>query len=133
MRRRDFISLAGTAIAWPFAAQAQQTKRLPIVGVLGANSTAWKPRTDAFAKRLNELGWVDGRTIAIEYRWDEGHGERRTEIAAEFVRLKADVVVTVGSSVAPLKHATSTIPIVFALANDPIGGGLAASLSRPGG
>jgi len=134
MRRREFIALVGsTAMAWPFAAQAQQTEKLPIVGLLGTNATAWKPRTDAFVKRLRELGWIEDRTIAIGYRWDEGRSERDAEIAAEFVRLKTDVIVTVGSSVAPLKQATSAIPIVFALANDPIGGGLVASLSRPGG
>jgi putative ABC transport system substrate-binding protein len=134
MRRREFITLlGGAAAAWPLAARAQQTGKLPIIGFLGANAAAWSPRTDAFVKRLRELGWIDGRTIAIEYRWDDGRSERDAEIADEFVRLKADVIVTVGSLVAPLKKATSAIPIVFALANDPVGSGLVASLSRPGG
>ena len=106
---------------------------MPVVGFLGATAEAWRPRKDAFVNRLRELGWIDGRTITIEYRWDDGRSERAAQIADEFVRLKANVIVTVGSSVAPLKQATSTIPIVFAFANDPIGGGLVASLSRPGG
>jgi putative tryptophan/tyrosine transport system substrate-binding protein len=83
--------------------------------------------------RLRELGWIEGRTIVIEYRWDDGRPERAAEIAAEFVRLKVEVIVTVGSVVAKLKQVTSVIPIVFALANDPVGGGLVASLARPGG
>ena len=87
----------------------------------------------AFVQRLRELGWIEGRTIAIEYRWAEGHGERFAEIAAEFVRLKVDVIVTSGGAVLAAKQATSLIPIVFAVATDPVGGGLVASLARPGG
>jgi putative tryptophan/tyrosine transport system substrate-binding protein len=132
MNRRDFITMLGGATVWPLAARAQQSV-MPVVGFLGANAEAWRPRKDAFVNRLRELGWIDGRTITIEYRWDDGRSERAAQIADEFVRLKANVIVTIGSSVAPLKQATSTIPIVFALANDPIGGGLVASLSRPGG
>jgi putative tryptophan/tyrosine transport system substrate-binding protein len=134
VRRREFITLlGGAAVVWPLAARAQQPNKLPIVAFLGANATAYRPRTDAFVKRLGELGWVEGRTIAIEYRWEEGRSERDAEIANEVLRLKPDVIVTVGSLVAPLKQATSAIPIVFALSNDPVGGGLVASLSRPGG
>jgi putative ABC transport system substrate-binding protein len=133
VRRRDFITLLSGAAAWPLAARAQQTDKLPIVGFLGANATAWRSRIDAFVRRLRELGWIEGSTIAIEYRWDEGSGERDTEIANEFVRMKPAVIVTVGSLVAPLKQVTSAIPIVFVLANDPVGSGLVASLSRPGG
>jgi len=133
MRRRDFISLIGGATAtWPLAVRAQQT-RLPIIGFLGANATTWSTWTTAFVQRLRELGWIDGRTIAIEYRWAEGRSERFTEIGAEFVRLKVDVIVTVGTAVPALKQLTSVIPIIFAAALDPVGSGLVASLARPGG
>jgi putative ABC transport system substrate-binding protein len=83
--------------------------------------------------RLRELGWIDGQTIAIEYRWDEGRPERDAEIATEFVRLKVDAIVTTGAAVPTLKRATSVIPIVFAIANDPVESGLVTSLVRPGG
>ena len=90
--------------------------------------------TAAFVQRLRELGWIDGRTITIEYRWAEGREERFAEIAAEFVRLKVDVIVTSGTpQVLAAKQATSVIPIVFASSGDPVGGGLVASLARPGG
>jgi putative ABC transport system substrate-binding protein len=84
-------------------------------------------------QRLHELGWIEGRTVAIEYRWAEGHSKRFAEIAAEFVQLKVDVIVTVGGAVPAVKEATATIPIVFAIAVDPVGSGLVASLARPGG
>jgi len=134
MTRRDFITLLGGAAAtWPLAAGAQEAK-LPTVGFLGASSpSAWSKWTAAFVKRLRELGWTEGRTVAIEYRWAEGRSERYTEIAAEFVRLKVNVIVTVGSAVVTVKQATSVIPIVFAIAVDPLGTGLVASLARPGG
>ena len=133
MRRRDFISLIGGATAtWPLAARAQQTK-LPIVGFLGANATAWSPWTTAFVQRLHELGWIEGHTVAIEYRWNEGQPERIAEIAAEFIRLKVDVIVTNAIAAPTLKQATTVIPIVFAIAPDPVHGGLVASLARPGG
>jgi putative ABC transport system substrate-binding protein len=134
MRRREFIAGLGSAAAWPLAAGAQQADRLPIIGFLGAASAAaWGPYVDAFAKRLGELGWSDGRTVAIEYRWDEGRPERDAEFAAEFVRLNVNVIVTAGFAVPTLKRATSVIPIVFALALDPVGDGLVESLARPGG
>jgi putative tryptophan/tyrosine transport system substrate-binding protein len=134
MMRREFITLLGGAAAtWPLAARAQQAGRLPTIGFLGANATAWSSRTGAFVGRLRELGWIEGRTVVIEYRWDDGRPERAAEIAAEFVQLKPEVIVTVGSVVATLKQVTPVIPIVFALANDPVGGGLVASLARPGG
>ena len=134
MRRRDFITLLGSAAAaWPLAARAQPAK-LPTIGFLGASTpAAWSEWTAAFVQRLHELSWTEGRNIAIEYRWAEGRSERFTEIAAEFVRLKVDVIVTVGSAVAAAKQATSTIPIVFAIAVDPVGTGMVASLARPGG
>ena len=84
-------------------------------------------------QRLRELGWIDGQTVAIEYRWAEGRNERYAEIAAEFVRLKVDVILTTGIGAQPLKQATSTIPIVFSIDADPVGRCLVASLSRPGG
>ena len=133
MRRRDFISLiGGTAAAWPLAAQAQQT-RLPIIGFVGTDAAAWSPWTTAFVQRLHELGWTEGRTVAIEYRWNEGLPERIAEIAAEFIRLKVDVIVTNGIAAPTLKQATTVIPIVFTMAADPVRGGLVASLARPGG
>jgi len=133
MKRREFIAIAGGAAAWPFATRAQPA-RLPTVGFLGAGTlSAWSLWTAAFVQRLRELGWIEGRTIAIEYRWADGRSERFAEIGAEFVRLKVDVIVTVGTAVPALKQLTSAIPIVFAAAVDPVGSGLVASLARPGG
>jgi putative tryptophan/tyrosine transport system substrate-binding protein len=134
VKRRDFIALlGGAAAAWPLAARAQQV-RLPTIGFLGAATpSVWAPWIAAFEQRLRELGWIEGRTVAIDYRWAEGRSERYAEIAAEFVQRKVDVIVTVGSAVPVVKQATSVIPIVFALAADPVGAGLVASLSRPGG
>jgi putative ABC transport system substrate-binding protein len=136
MRRRDFITLlgAGAAAAWPRAARAQQTGKLPIVGYLGVTTAAAQNRmTSAFVQRMRELGWIEGRTVAIEYRWAEGRTEGFTEIATEFVQLKVDVIVTSGAAAAAAKQVTSLIPIVFDIATDPIGSGLVASLARPGG
>jgi putative tryptophan/tyrosine transport system substrate-binding protein len=135
VKRREFISLlGGAAAAWPLAARAQQANKLPTIWFLGATTPAtWSLFVAAFVQRLRELGWIEGRTIAIEYRWAEGRGERFAEIAAEFVRLKVDVIVTVGGAVLAAKQATSFIPIVFAVAADPVGSGLVASLARPGG
>jgi putative tryptophan/tyrosine transport system substrate-binding protein len=133
MRRREFIALVGAAAAWPLAARAQQAK-LPTIGLLGASTSSnWSQWTATFVQRLRELGWSEGRTVAIEYRWAEGRSERFTEIANEFVRLKVDVIVTVGTAVAAAKQATSTTPIVFAIAVDPLGSGMVASLAHPGG
>jgi putative ABC transport system substrate-binding protein len=132
--RRDFLALvAGAAAAWPLAARAQQASKLPTIGFLGADASSWRPWTDAFVERLRELGWIDGRTIEIEYRWDEGRPERDSEIAAEFVRRKVDVIVSAGTAIPTVQRATATIPIVFPIANDPVGAGLVASLARPGG
>ena len=134
MRRREFMSLLGGPAAWPLAARAQQAGRLPTIGVLGAGTpSAWSQWVAAFAQRLHELGWSEGRTIAIKYRWAEGRTERYAEIAAEFVRLKVDVIVTGGAAVPAVKQATSVIPTVFAVADDAVGTGLVASLARPGG
>jgi ABC-type uncharacterized transport system substrate-binding protein len=135
MKRREFMTLVGSAAAaWPLAARAQQPAKLPTVGFLGSDASAWSPWTAAFVQRLRELGWIEGRTIAIEYRWAEGRPARHAEIAAEFVRLKVDVIVTSGTpQVIAARQATSLIPIVFASAGDPVGSGLVASLARPGG
>jgi putative tryptophan/tyrosine transport system substrate-binding protein len=135
IRRREFLLLGGgAAAAWPLAAHAQQPGKLPTIGYLGtAAASAWAPWTAAFVQRLHELGWTDGRTVAIQYRWAEGHGERYAEIAAEFVRLKVDVIVTTGPAAPQAKKSTSVIPIVLALSGDPMGAGLVASLARPGG
>src|SRR5262245_10628632 len=135
MRRREFITLiGGAAAAWPLAARGQQAK-LPTIGLLGSStSSAMSPRIAAFIQRLRELGLIENRTLAIEYRWAEGRSERYTEIAAEFVRLKVDVIVSSGTvPIQVIKQATTTIPVVFATAGDPIGSGLVASLTRPGG
>ena len=132
MRRREFITLLGGGAAWPLAARAQQGGKLPTIGFLGADASAFAPWTAAFVARLRELGWIEGRTIAIEYRWSEGRTERYAEIAAEFVRLNVDVIVTVGSAVPTVKQATSAIPIVFAVGIDPVGSGLVASLANVG-
>jgi putative tryptophan/tyrosine transport system substrate-binding protein len=134
-RRREFITLFGAAAAaWPVGARAQQAGRLPTIGLLGAaTSSAWNQWVAAFLKRLRELGWIEGSNIAIEYRWAEGRDERYAEISAEFARLKVDVIVTSGGAVLATKKVTSAIPIVFAVAADPVGGGLVASLARPGG
>ena len=134
MKRREFITLlGGAAAAWPLAAWAQAGK-LPTIGFLGVSTpSGWSHYVTAFEQRLHELGWIEGRNVAIEYRWAEGRGERFAEIAAEFVRNKVDIIVTGGGAVVAAKQATLIIPIVFALANDPVGIGLVASLSRPGG
>ena len=134
MNRREVITFLGGASTWPLAARAQQPK-LPIVGFLGSGTPANQGlSSSAFAQRLRELGWIEGRTFALEYRWTEGRSERYAEFAAEFVRLKVDVIFTTGTPAAvAAKRATSLIPIVFAGAANPVGGGLVASLGRPGG
>jgi putative ABC transport system substrate-binding protein len=132
MRRREFIVVLGGAAAWPVVAPAQQAGKLPTIGFLGADASAFSPWTDAFV-RLRERGWIEGNTIAIEYRWSQGRTERYAEIAAEFVHRKVEVIVTVGSPVPIVRQATTTIPIVFAVAIDPVGSGLVESLAQPGG
>jgi putative ABC transport system substrate-binding protein len=136
VKRREFITLiAGTAAAWPLAALAQQSAKMPTIGYLGGGGpTGQRAWVDAFVQRLRELGWTEGRTVAIEYRWGEGRADRYAEIAAEFVRLKVDVILANGTEPAvAAKHATSVIPVVFPLAGDPIGSRLVTSLARPGG
>jgi putative ABC transport system substrate-binding protein len=132
MRRREFITLLCSA-AWPAVAIGQQQSKLPIIGFLGPTTPApgW---IAAFLERLRELGWTEGSNLAIEYRWAENRPERFAEFAAEFVRLKVDVIVTGGTPVVlALRQATTAIPIVFSSAGDPVGTGLVASLARPGG
>jgi len=136
IRRREFITLlGGAAAAWPVAARAQQVARLPTIGFFSPNTrSVASPWTAAFVERLHEVGWIEGRTIAIEYRWGEGRGDRTAEVISEFVRLNPDVIVTHGqSNIVAAKEATSAIPIVFALATDPVASGFVASLARPGG
>jgi ABC-type uncharacterized transport system substrate-binding protein len=135
VNRRALIALLGGAAASPLAARAQQAARLPTIGFLGQSTPVVESeRLDAFLKRLRELGWIEGRTVAIEYAWGQGSSERFAEIAADFVRLKVDVIVTSGTAnVIAAKQATSVIPIVFAVAGDPIANNLVASLARPGG
>jgi ABC-type uncharacterized transport system substrate-binding protein len=133
MRRRAFITLLGGASAWPLATHAQPSTGRPTLGLLIPGSPAtYSQRVAALVQRLRELGWVDGRTIAIEYRW--AATQRFGEIAAEFARSKVDVIFTSGTPpTVAAKGATSEIPIVFAPAGDPLASGLVASLARPGG
>jgi len=135
VKRRAFITLLGGAAAtWPLTARAQQSAKLPTIGLLVPSArsvtTQW---VGAFVERLGQLGWVEGRTVAIEYRWAEGRPERYAEFAGEFVRDKVDVIVTSSLAVLAAKQATSVIPIVFAVAVDPVASGMVASLNRPGG
>ncbi len=135
MQRRDFLGVLSGAVAWPLTARAQQARKLPTIGFLGAATPSVASKwTTAFEKRLRELGWIEGRTVAIEYRWAEARTERYSEIAAELVGLKVDVIVTWASApVIAAKQATMLIPIVFAAQMDPVGAGVVASLARPGG
>ena len=136
MKRREVITLlGGAAAAWPALAKAQQTAKPPTIGYLGPNSRLLDgQRLSAFVQRLRELGWIEDRTITIEYRWADGRNEHLADIAADFVRRKVDVIVT--SATPPTvaaKQATSVIPIVFAAVGDPVGSGVVKSLARPGG
>src|SRR5262245_14745578 len=135
MRRREFITLLGGAAAWPIAARAQQVGKLPTIGFLGESTPASQSqRTAAFVQRLRELGWIESHTITIDYRWAEGRADRFAEIATEFARLKVNVIVTSSTpAILAAKQATSVIPVIFAIAADPVGTGLVASLARPGG
>ena len=135
MRRREFITLLGGAAVWPLAARAQQPGKLPTIGFLGASTApAMSQWIAAFVQRLHELGWIENRTVAIEYRWGEGRDERYREIAAEFVRLKVDAILSSGTEASLVaKQATSTIPIVVTAVGDPVGSGLVTSLARPRG
>ncbi len=135
MRRRQFLSVLGSAVAWPIVARAQQPGRLPIIGYMGQGTPAAEgKRVAAFVERLRELSWIEGRTAVIEFRWTDGRSDLAADIAAEFVRRKVDIIVTSGTQlIVAAKQATTTIPIVFSAAGDPVGSGLVASLARPGG
>jgi putative tryptophan/tyrosine transport system substrate-binding protein len=135
MRRRAFIILFGGTVAFPLAARAQLAGKQPTIGFLGSGTFAAQGQWVAsFLERLRELGWIEGRNFTIEYRWAEGSSDRAAELAAEFVRLKVDVIVTYANPmVVAAKQTTSVIPIVFAAAADPLGTGLVASLARPAG
>jgi putative tryptophan/tyrosine transport system substrate-binding protein len=134
MKRREFITLlSGAAASWPLAARAQQAGKVPTVGYFGgATAISQRAWVDAFREGLRELGWIEGRTVTIEYRWGEGRAERFAEIAAEFVRLNVDVILAGGTEAAvAAKQATSVIPIVFLSAGDPVSSGLAHPRGRP--
>jgi putative ABC transport system substrate-binding protein len=135
MRRREFIKGIAVSAAWPLASRAEQPRKPPTIGYLGASTaSAQREWVAAFVQRLHELNRFEGRNVAIEYRWAEGRSERFAEIAAEFVQLNVNVIVTSGTlSVLTTKRATTVIPIVFAAAADPVGTGIVSSLSRPGG
>ena len=133
-RRELLAALGGVAAAWPVAVHAQQTGKLPTIGWLGGATPATQSECAvAFTQRLRTLGWSEGSSIVIEYRWVEGRPERFAEIAAEFVRLKVDVILAAGTEATlAAKQTTAIIPIVFPVAGDPVGTGLVASLARPG-
>ena len=134
MRRRDFITLLGSA-AWPVSARAQQTA-IPVVSFVQSGPAAVSPRfAAAFRKGLNETGYVEGQNVAVEYHWSEGQPDRLATLMAELVRRRVAVIATPGSAPAALaaKAATATIPIIFSVAEDPVTLGLVASLARPGG
>jgi putative tryptophan/tyrosine transport system substrate-binding protein len=133
MRRREFITLLGGTAAWPLAARAQQTGRRPLIAILGDDASVWKPWTEAFVEQLRDLGWIESRNVGIEYRWSEGRVEPLAAIAAEFVQQRVDVIVTYGGAVKTLTQAAPSIPIVFAIAVDPVRIGLVPNLSHPGG
>lgn len=135
MQRREFITLlGGTAVAWPLAAHAQQPGKVHRIGFLWDSPDAFVDALEAFRQGLHELGYVEGQTITIEYRWAEGKPERMRELAEELVRLKVDVIVAPSSIyTAAAKRATSTIPIIFMSYADPLGSSHVASLARPGG
>jgi putative ABC transport system substrate-binding protein len=135
MKRREFITLLGGAAAWPHATGAQLPAKLPTVGFLGGSTKeAARQWVVAFVQGLRERSWIDGETVVVKFKYGEGRNERLAEIAAEFVRLQATVILTHATApTVAAKQATSVIPIVFATAADPVGNGLVAALARPGG
>jgi putative tryptophan/tyrosine transport system substrate-binding protein len=136
MNRRAFIAGLGVAVAWPFAARAQQAERIRRIGVLmiqAADDPVGQARVKVFQQGLQQLGWTDGRNVRIDYRWAAGNVENSRKYAAELVALAPDVILAVGAATGPVLQATRTVPIVFAVASDPVGSGFVNSLSRPGG
>src|SRR5262245_27481794 len=137
MRRRQFITLLGGAAAWPLAARAQQGERMRRIGVLvnlASDDAEAQTRLAAFQQGLQQLGWSVGHNVKIDYRWGAGDADRIRKFAAELVALGPDVILSTGSpSVAPLQHATNTVPIVFVTVIDPVGSGFVDSLAQPGG
>ena len=138
MQRRDFITLlGGAAAAWPLAARAQQTDGMRRIGVLmslAADDRQGQARLAAFVQGLRELGWTDGRNVRIDTRWAAGNAADTRKYAAELVALAPDVILASGGTVVgTLLQTTRTVPIVFTQTADPVGGGLVASLARPGG
>jgi len=132
--RRELLAALGGAAAWPLAARAQQLGKLPTIGILGSDSAAWSQLVFALMQRLRELGYIENRTVAIDYRWTEGRNDRYAAMAVELVRVRVDVIVALSTpAIVAAKKATAVIPIVFPIASDPVGDGLVASLARPGG
>jgi putative tryptophan/tyrosine transport system substrate-binding protein len=135
MIRREFITLlGGAAAAWPLAARAQQSHASRIGVLLPGTPTSFAPRTQAFVEGLRDLGYVEGKTVAIEWKWGQDRVDRLPDLAAELVGSQVDVIVTGGTpATRAIKNATRTIPIVMAMVGDPVGAGLVESLGRPGG
>jgi putative ABC transport system substrate-binding protein len=135
MQRREFITLVAGAAAWPLVARAQQAAKIPRVGLLSPFAPAdTAPWHQAFLRGLSDLGWVDGKNIAIEYRYSDGRNDRLPELIGDLVRLKVDIIVTaVTNDTLAAKNAAGGIPIVMAAAGDPVATGIVASLARPGG
>jgi putative tryptophan/tyrosine transport system substrate-binding protein len=138
VRRREFITLlGGAAAAWPLAVRAQQGERVRRIGVintLAADDPDVRPRHAAFLQRLQQLGWIDGRNVRIDYRWGTGSADNTRKYATELVALAPDVILATGSStLGPLLQTTRAVPIVFVIVPDPVGAGLVDSLARPGG
>ena len=135
MRRREFIAGLGVTALWPVTTRGQQTNRRPVIGILGTTSAlAWEPWINALKRRLAELGWVEGRNIAIEYRWAEGQYARLPGLAGELLQAKIDLMVTHGTpGTLAAKRATTTVPIVMAISGDAVATDLVASIARPGG
>jgi putative tryptophan/tyrosine transport system substrate-binding protein len=134
MRRRDFIKgMVSSLAAWPLTARGQQANKIPIVGLLGTDSSVWRTWVAAFADRLRELGWIEGHTVQLEYGWSEARPERVADIAVDFIRQRVDVIVAVSGAIPIIRQATTSIPIVFPISVDPIGSGLITNLSSPSG